>query len=91
MAQGAFAMFFLLSLAAGLVALARLALHERPRVIRALLGIEASGEAARVTRIEVCATADVPRIADRLRRIYPSGLAPVRRVPRAWPFERSRV
>jgi hypothetical protein len=30
----------------------------------------------------------VPRIARRLRVTFPDGLAPVLRVPRAWPFER---
>ena len=89
MAQSAFAIFFLLSLAAALSTLWRLAVHNTPRVIRTLFGTQEFTEAAHLTRVEVCATADVPRIADRLRWAYPANLAPVLRVPRAWAFERS--
>jgi hypothetical protein len=88
MVHAGFSVFFLLSLLIAVVALARAAVQNLPRIRRALDGFVPEEEAAAEFRFNECATADVPRIAARLRVRFPEGLAPVRHVPRAWPFER---
>lgn len=88
MAHTGFSVFFLLSLLSAAVALARVAWQNLPRIRGALAGTPAVEDLAPEFRLKVCPTAEVPRIARRLRITFPDGLAPVLRVPRAWPFER---
>jgi hypothetical protein len=88
MAHAGFSVFFLLSLLAAAVALVRATWLDLGRIRAALAGTAAAEQLAPEFRLKVCPTAEVPRIARRLRVTFPEGLAPVLRVPRAWPFER---
>jgi hypothetical protein len=88
MAHTGFSVFFLLSLLTAAAALVRAAWHNLPRIRAALAGAPAGDAPEPEFQLKVCPTADVPRIARRLRITFPDGLAPVLRVPRAWPFER---
>jgi hypothetical protein len=88
MAHAGFSVFFLLSLMAAAVALYRAAWGNLPRILRALEGAPQVQARAPEFRHRSCPTADVPRVAKRLRITFPENLAPVRRVRRAWPFER---
>lgn len=92
MAHTGFAIFFMLLLMVALAALIRVALQNFQRIKQALDGIQTIEEPACDCRVRVCPTAEVPRIAARLNVRFPEGLAPVRHVQRAWPFEpRQRV
>lgn len=88
MAHTGFSVFFLFSLLTAAVALGRAAWHNFDRIRTALACAPASEESKPEFRLKVCPTSEVPRIASRLRVTFPEGLAPVFRVPRAWPFER---
>ena len=88
MAHAGFSIFFVLALLAAAIALTRAAWHNLARIRAALAGIPAAEAPAPEISLTVCPTAEVPRIARRLRVTFPEGLAPVLRVPRAWPFER---
>ena len=88
MAHPGFSVFFLLSLLTAAIALVRAAWHNLARIRAALAGTPVLEDLAPEFRLKVCPTAEVPRIAKRLRVRFPEGLAPVRHVPRAWPFER---
>ena len=88
MAHAGFSVFFLLSLMAAAIALYRAAWGNISRIRRALEGAAEAQEDAPEFRHRSCPTAEVPRVARRLRITFPEGLAPMRRVPRAWPFER---
>lgn len=88
MIHAGFAVFFLLSLLAALVALVRAAADNMARIKGALDGFVVVEENAPDVQLRVCRTAEVPRIARRLAVRFPESLAPVRHVPRAWPFER---
>ena len=88
MAHTGFSVFFLLCLLTAAIALVRAAWNNLERIKGALAGSPAAQDLAPEFRLKVCPTSEVPRIARRLRVRFPEGLAPVRRVPRAWPFER---
>ena len=88
MAHTGFSVFFLLSLLTAAITLVRATWYNLARIRAALAGTPAAEKLAPEFRLKVCPTAEVPRIARRLRVCFPEGLAPVRRVPRAWPFER---
>jgi hypothetical protein len=88
MAHTGFSVFFLLSLLAAAIALVRAAWHNFERIRAALACTPASEQLEPEFRLKVCPTSEVPRIANRLHVRFPEGLAPVFRVPRAWPFER---
>ncbi len=87
MAHLGFAIFFLLSLIVAAIALVRTAVQNIERIRQALEAGWTTMEASSEVRIAVCETADVPRIARRLKTRFPDGLAPVLYVPRAAPFE----
>ena len=88
MMHAGFAVFFLASLLVAVVALVRAAADNIGRIKCALDGFVPAQERPPEFSLKVCSTAEVPRIARRLGVRFPEGLAPVRYVPRAWPFER---
>jgi len=88
MAQSGFAIFFVLALIAGLVAMASIWRQYRVAILSALRRAPPEQIADPVFTSTVRPTAELPRVARFLGLDYAVDLAPVTREVRAWTFER---
>lgn len=91
MAQGGFAIFFLMTLLAGALSLVHFARENLDRILAALRRSEPVDEAPAAATARERPTSEMPYVARRLQAMLEDDLAPVTETPRIWTFTRAEA